>query len=66
VAEAAFGRVAGELAELIIEYDPHPPFGSGIAQAANPALVAQFEGLMQPLVTDYRSGSVNAYEAITS
>src|SRR6266702_609924 len=29
VAGEAFGRPAGELAELIIEYDPHPPFGTG-------------------------------------
>lgn len=61
IAETAFGRMAGELAELVLEYDPHPPFGVGTAHAANPALVAQFEGLMQPLVTEYRKGAMNAF-----
>ena len=61
IAEAAFGRTAAELAELIIEYDPHPPFGAGTAQAANPALVALLEGLMQPLVTEYRNGAMKAF-----
>lgn len=61
IAEAAFGRTAAELAELIIEYDPHPPFGAGTAQAANPRLVAQFEGLMQPLVTEYKNSAMKAF-----
>ena len=61
VAEAAFGRTAGELAELIIEYDPHPPFGTGVPQAAGPALVAQFEGLMHLLTNDYAKGATAAF-----
>ena len=61
VAEQAYGREAGKLAELIIEYDPHVPFGTGTAEAAGPALVAQFEGLMQPLVDVYRAGSIANY-----
>ncbi len=64
VAEAAFGRMAGQLAELIVEYDPHPPFGVGIPNAAPPALVAEFENLMHPLVREYRHGSVLAYERL--
>jgi len=64
VAEAAFGRTMGELAELIIEYDPHPPFGTGTAKAAQPALVAQFEGLMQPLTDDYARGATAAFAAL--
>jgi cyclohexyl-isocyanide hydratase len=63
VAEAAFGRKAAELAEVIVEYDPHPLFGMGVPAKADPVLVAQFEGLMQPLVDDYTKGSVGAYEA---
>ena len=63
VADAAFGRTMGELAELIIEYDPHPPFGTGTAHSAQPALVAQFEGLMQPLVGDYARGAAAAFAA---
>ena len=38
VAAAEFGVQAGEMAELLIEYDPHPPFGDrhgpgGVARA---------------------------------
>lgn len=63
IAEAAFGRAAAELAELVLEYDPHPPFGVGTAEAAGLELVARFEELMQPLVTEYRSGAMKAFAA---
>ena len=51
-----FGRPAGELAELIIEYDPHPPFGTGTATKAGPSLVAQFEEVMADMISQYRDG----------
>jgi transcriptional regulator GlxA family with amidase domain len=62
VAEQAFGRGAGELAELIIEYDPHPPFGTGNATNAPKALVASFEGLMDEMIGHYRKGAVAAFD----
>jgi putative intracellular protease/amidase len=46
VVEAAFGREAAQLAEVIIEYDPHPIYGMGVPTNADPALVAQFEAIM--------------------
>lgn len=64
VAEHAFGRAAGELAELVVEYDPHPPFGVGVPQSAPPALLAQFENLMRPLASEYRRGSIAAYDRL--
>ena len=60
VVEKAFGRPAGELAELIIEYDPHPPFDSGTVKGAQPALVGQFEAMMADMMAQYRSGAVVA------
>ena len=63
VAEAAFGRPAAEFAELLIEYDPHPPFGVGAVKKARPEHVAQFEALMANMVAQYRSGVVTAYRA---
>jgi putative intracellular protease/amidase len=66
VVEAAFGRTAAQLAEVIIEYDPHPPFGVGLLAKADPALVTQFEAIMEPLVVDYRKGAVDSFEAITA
>ncbi len=64
VAEAAFGRTADEFAEFVIEYDPHPPFGTGTAKAAKPALVAQFEEMMRPLSGDYARGATAAFAAL--
>jgi cyclohexyl-isocyanide hydratase len=66
VVEAAFGRTAAELAEVIIEYDPHPLYGMGVPAKAAPALVAQFEAIMEPLVIDYRKGSIESFEALGS
>jgi len=61
VAAQAFGRPAGELAELIIEYDPHPPFGTGKVRSAPAPLVASFEGLMDEMIGHYRKGAVGAF-----
>ena len=63
VAEAACGRGAAELAELVIEYDPHPPFGVGAVNRARREQVAQFEGLMSHMVAEYRTGAVAAFQA---
>ena len=63
VVEAAFGRVAAQLAEVIIEYDPHPIYGMGVPATADPALVSQFEAIMEPLVVDYRKGAIDSFTA---
>jgi cyclohexyl-isocyanide hydratase len=61
VAESAFGREAAEFAELGMEYDPRPPFGTGTIAAASAAQVEQLEGSMQPLMAMYEQGAVAAY-----
>jgi transcriptional regulator GlxA family with amidase domain len=61
VAEQAFGRTAAELAELIIEYDPHPPFGTGTVTNAPRHLVENFEGLMDEMIGHYRRGAVDVF-----
>jgi len=61
VAEQAFGRTAGELAELIIEYDPRPPFGTGTVTNAPKPLVESFEGLMEEMIGHYRKGAVEVF-----
>ena len=63
VAEAAFGRPAAEFAELLIEYDPHPPFGVGTVKNAPAEQVARFEAVMANMVAQYRGGVVTAYQA---
>src|ERR1700722_2157481 len=54
-------RIAGELAELIIEYDPHPPFGTGAATNAPKPLVDTFEGLLDEMIGHYRKGAVDVF-----
>jgi cyclohexyl-isocyanide hydratase len=66
VAQAAFGRAAAELAELVIEYDPHPPFGVGAVNRARREHVAQFAGLMSHMVAEYRTGAVRAFHAVST
>ena len=63
VVERAFGKPAGELAELIIEYAPHAPFGTGTARSAGPEHVDRFEAFMAGMVSQYREGAVNAFQA---
>jgi putative intracellular protease/amidase len=63
VAEAAFGRAAAELAELTIEYDPHPPFGVGTARRAPPEQLARFVGMMSDMISLYRSGALSAFRS---
>jgi len=58
VSEQAFGKQAAQLAELIIEYDPHPPFKTGTPEGAGSQLVAMFEGMMANMVRGYREGAV--------
>ena len=46
IVEAAFGLTAAQFAELAIEYDPRPMYGTGNLANADPAMVAQFERVM--------------------
>jgi putative intracellular protease/amidase len=62
VAQAVYGREAAELAELVIEYNPHPVFGSGDARRAPPEQVARFEGMMSDMIGLYRRGAVSAFK----
>lgn len=59
----AFGKPAAEMAEFIIEYDPHPPFGSGLASATKPELVAQVEAMTSDLSVTYRRDAAAAFAA---
>jgi len=59
VAERAFGRQVAELAEFIVEYDPHPPFGTGTAEGAGPVTVGKFEAMMSDMISLYRENAMN-------
>jgi putative intracellular protease/amidase len=61
VAAQMVGQSVAEFIEFAIEYDPHPPFGTGSPQRAGPDLAARSEQLMAGLMQAYRSGSVDAH-----
>lgn len=42
------GRRAAEVAQLSMEYDPHPPLDSGSPRTADPAVVAMVESFTAP------------------
>lgn len=61
VAQAAFGRAAAEFAELVVEYDPHPPFGTGAASRARPQHLARLDALLSEVIGQLRAGAVQSF-----
>jgi uncharacterized protein YbgA (DUF1722 family) len=59
VCEKAFGREAAEMAESITEYDPHPPFVTGVTGYVPPTLLAHLDAQMAETVEHYRQGALN-------
>lgn len=63
VADNAFGRQTAQLANLVIEYDPHPPFGPGTVANAGKEIADTYEDLIADIIHEYRLGAIPAYEA---
>jgi cyclohexyl-isocyanide hydratase len=42
------GREVAETIQLMVEYDPHPPFDAGSPKRASPAVMAELARLMEP------------------
>ncbi|VVM67364.1 Isonitrile hydratase [Pseudomonas fluorescens] len=59
------GNVA-KLIELILEYDPAPPFGTGTPTLAGPELVAKVKQLSGPMLVERRAQSLAAYKRLHS
>lgn len=51
VAAEVAGETVAKMLQLIIEYDPAPPFDSGHPRSADPALLAMLRERMQPMHT---------------
>jgi cyclohexyl-isocyanide hydratase len=43
------GREVAETIQLMVEYDPHPPFDAGSPKRASPAVMAELARLMEPV-----------------
>lgn len=61
VADRAFGRQTAQLANLVIEYDPHPPLGPGTVEHAGQAVADVYAGLIADMIAEYRTGASAAY-----
>jgi transcriptional regulator GlxA family with amidase domain len=48
------GVEAARMIELVIEYDPHPPFGTGSPARAGPEMLAASRALIEETNADYR------------
>lgn len=63
VADRALGRPAAHLANLIIEYDPHPPLGSGTVATVGKVIGDKFEQLLADIMHQYGLGAIPAYQS---
>ena len=62
VADIALGRKSAQLANLVIEYDPHPPLGPGTVQNVGKEIAGLYEGLIADIIQDYSLGAISAYQ----
>ncbi|WNV06263.1 DJ-1/PfpI family protein [Candidatus Methylospira mobilis] len=62
VADIALGRKSAQLANLVIEYDPHPPLGPGTIQNVGKEIADLYEGLIADIIQDYSLGAISAYQ----
>lgn len=62
IADRALGKKASHLANLIIEYDPHPPLGPGNVATMGEAVSQRFQGLLSDVMHQYSLGAVPAFE----
>jgi cyclohexyl-isocyanide hydratase len=63
VADHALGRQPAQMANLIIEYDPHPPLGRGTVENAGKETADRYADLIAGIIREYSRGAISAYEA---
>jgi len=54
------GEDVAKRIQLIIEYDPHPPFDSGSPEKADPEIVSRFLKVRKPAMDDAKAASLRA------
>lgn len=54
------GEAVAKRLQLVLEYDPQPPFGSGRPEIAEPELVASVRQAMAPMLAKRRAAAENA------
>jgi putative intracellular protease/amidase len=56
IAERVFGKDVAAFAELAVEYDPHPPFGTGNAGKADAVYIKWLKEIEAHMIPLYRAG----------
>ena len=62
VADIALGRKSAHLANLVIEYDPHPPLGPGTVETVGKEIADKYASLIADMINEYSLGAIRAYE----
>jgi len=60
VAAQLQGREAAEAIQLMVEYDPHPPFDAGTPERAAPAIVARVRERAEPFMRERDAATTRA------
>jgi transcriptional regulator GlxA family with amidase domain len=58
------GREAAEAIQLMLEYNPAPPFSSGRPRSARPAVLARVEALMARSAPERKAAARRAADAL--
>lgn len=64
VAEELHGKAAAEAIQLMVEYDPHPPFDAGSPERAGPELVERIRRAAEPLLRERDAAVAHAAKAL--
>ena len=66
VVEELRGKAAAEAIQLMVEYDPHPPFDAGSPERAGPELVERIRAAAEPLLRERDAAVARAAQALVA
>ena len=64
VVEQLRGKAAAEAIQLMVEYDPHPPFDAGSPERAGPELVERIRRAAEPMLREREAAVARAAKAL--
>jgi len=64
VVEELRGKAAAEAIQLMVEYDPHPPFDAGSPERAGPELVERIRRAAEPMLRERDAAVARAAKAL--
>ena len=58
------GKAAAEAIQLMVEYDPHPPFDAGSPERAGPELVERIRRAAEPMLRERAAAVARAAKVL--